>query len=147
MIRVVFDANVLVSGIPASSRTIAHLIDHRRSGKIQLVVSQHIIDEVDLAWTKPYWRTRFSQTQVERALDLLQNETEVTPITAQVSGVARRPEADLILATAVSAQVEFLITGDKRLQALGDYRGVAIVSPRESLEALMRRDEGDIGSD
>jgi predicted nucleic acid-binding protein len=70
----------------------------------------------------------------------------VTPITAQVSGVARRLEDDLILATAASAQVEFLITGDKRLQALVAYRGVAIVSPRESLEALMQRNEGDIGS-
>jgi predicted nucleic acid-binding protein len=30
---------------------------------------------------------------------------------------------------AVSGQADYLVTGDKKLQALGAYRGVAIVSP------------------
>jgi predicted nucleic acid-binding protein len=43
---------------------------------------------------------------------------------------------DLILATALSAQADYLVTGDSQLQGLGAYRGVAIISPREFLSRL-----------
>jgi predicted nucleic acid-binding protein len=58
VIRAVYDANVLVAGFPASSGTMAALIDCWRSGEVELVTSQHIIDEVGRAWSKPYWRAR-----------------------------------------------------------------------------------------
>ncbi len=111
MIRAVLDANVLVSGLPAASGTLADLIDQWRAGRLRLVVSPHIIDEVSRAWAKPYWGARFSPTQVDRALALLQEEADVVPITVQVMGIATQPENDLVLATAVSAQVEYLATG------------------------------------
>jgi predicted nucleic acid-binding protein len=59
-----------------------------------------------------------------------------TAITSPVSGVATHPEDDLILAAAVSAQADYLVTGDARLQALGSYQGVKIVTPREFVQIL-----------
>jgi predicted nucleic acid-binding protein len=46
VIRVVLDANALVSGFPATSETMANLIEHWRAGTFELVVSEHIINEV-----------------------------------------------------------------------------------------------------
>ena len=57
-------------------------------------------------------------------------------MTAEVHGVATHPEDDLILATAVSAKADYLVTGDKKLRELGSYQGVSIVSPREFLDIL-----------
>jgi predicted nucleic acid-binding protein len=48
--------------------------------------------------------------------------------------VATHPEDDLVLATAISAKAEYLVSGDTKLQRLGTYEGVKIVSPREFLE-------------
>lgn len=138
MIRAVLDANILVSGFPASSGITAALIDHWRAGTFQLVTSEHIIDEVNRAWTKPYWRTRFSQVQVARALALLQQEADVTPIIVHVVGIATHREDDLVLAAAVSAAADYLVTGDNGLQAVGRYCGVVIRSPRAFLELLKR---------
>lgn len=140
MIRAVFDANVLVSGFPAASGTMANLIDHWRAGIFQLVISDHIIAEVSRAWTKPYWQARFSQVQVARALVLLEQEADVTPITVRVVGIATHPEDDLVLATAVSARVDYLVTGDTRLRDVGSYRGVVICSPRAFLDLLEREE-------
>lgn len=89
------------------------------------------------AWTKPYWQTRFTQAQIDRALILLEHEAEVVPITAHVTGIATHPEDDLVLATAVSAQVEYLATGDRVLQDVGVYQGVSIRSPRALLDLLL----------
>ena len=59
-----------------------------------------------------------------------------TAITVVVSGVATHSEDDVVLATALSARVDFLVTGDGKLQKLATYHGVCIVSPRQFLDLL-----------
>jgi predicted nucleic acid-binding protein len=73
---------------------------------------------------------------IGRLRRFLESDTVRTPITADVLGVATHPEDDLILATAVSAQADYLVTGDRHLLALGMFHGVQIVSPREFLTIL-----------
>jgi putative PIN family toxin of toxin-antitoxin system len=141
VIRAVLDANTVVSGFPASGGTMGELIDRWQAGRFRLVVSQHILAELGRAWTKPYWRARFAQTQIDQALALMQQDAEVTPITATVAGVATHPEDDIVLATAVSARVDYLATGDKQLQALGRYQGVIILSPRDFLTLLEQQED------
>lgn len=70
------------------------------------------------------------------AVALLRDEATITPITTIVQGVATHQEDDLILATAVSAGADYLVTGDQQLQALGSYRGVTILSTRAFLNVL-----------
>jgi uncharacterized protein len=58
------------------------------------------------------------------------------PITVSVSGVATHPEDDLVLAAAVSAKVDYLVTGDANLRKVDRFQGVNILSPREFLFLL-----------
>ncbi len=57
-------------------------------------------------------------------------------ITTSVAGVATHPEDNLVLATAVSASADVLISGDRQLLKLGSYEGVHILSPRDFLAYL-----------
>ena len=50
--------------------------------------------------------------------------------------LARSFEDDLVLAAALSAGANYLVTGDTRLQRLRTYEGIRIVSPREFVEVL-----------
>ena len=50
--------------------------------------------------------------------------------------IATHPEDDLVLATAVSAQADYLVTGDRQLLALGTYQGVRNVRAREFIDTL-----------
>lgn len=79
---------------------------------------------------------RIKPTDLERLRDLLERDTACTTLNHDASGVATHQEDDLILATAVSARADYLATGDRKLQQLRSYHGVAIVSPREFLEIL-----------
>jgi predicted nucleic acid-binding protein len=56
-----------------------------------------------------------------------------------VHNIATHPEDDVILATAVSAKADYLVTGDTKLQHIGMYRGVVILSPRRFLETLTEK--------
>ena len=50
--------------------------------------------------------------------------------------MATHPQDDLVLAAAVSAGADYLVTGDRKLLSLGRYLGVTIVSPRTFLTLL-----------
>jgi predicted nucleic acid-binding protein len=58
-------------------------------------------------------------------------------ITVAVSGVATHPEDDLVLATAISAGADYLVTGDRRFRTrIPRYRSVLLLSPAEFLAVL-----------
>jgi predicted nucleic acid-binding protein len=65
----------------------------------------------------------------------------IVEITVDVEGVATHLEDDLVLATAISGNVDYLVTLDRQLLTFGEYRGVRIVSTREFL-ALLEDESG-----
>jgi putative PIN family toxin of toxin-antitoxin system len=97
-----------------------------------------IFAEVRRALARPrvQRKYRIHPAEVDELRHFLQSESVAVAISAEVCGVATHPEDDLILATAVSADADYLVTGDRPLQALGSFRGVAIVSPRQFLAVL-----------
>jgi predicted nucleic acid-binding protein len=47
------------------------------------------------------------------------------------------PDDDVFLECAVEANADYLVSGDEQhVQAVGEYRGVAIVSPRQFLDEI-----------
>ena len=136
MIVAVLDTNVLVSAFPAHGTVPAVLIDAWRQGAYHLVVSEHILEELTETWQDPYWRARFTPSASVAAIALLRSAAIVTALTVEVAGVATHPEDDLILATAVAGAATYLVTGDRKLRAVGIFQDVTILSPREFLDRL-----------
>jgi len=132
------DANVLASGLIASEGgVIASIIQAWRAGQFEVVLSQHIYDELARALTRPYFISRVSAVTISRYLASVAQHATFSSITVSVSGVATHPEDDLVLATAVSAGADYLVTGDRRFRTrVPSYRGVRLVSPAEFLAIL-----------
>jgi putative PIN family toxin of toxin-antitoxin system len=139
--RAVFDANVLVAWFAAEAGTLLELMARWRLHAFLLVVSQPILLEVGRAWNTPYWRARMGPAQIDEAVRLMRDLAEMAPIAINVKGVATHPEDDLVLATAISANADYLVTGDKQLLAIGYFEGTRIVSPREFLTILEQTEE------
>jgi len=54
-----------------------------------------------------------------------------------VSGIATHPEDDLVLATALSAGADYLVTGDRRFRTrVPHYQGITLISPAEFLAII-----------
>jgi len=138
---VVIDTNVLASGFVRSHPEAppVQVLDAWRDRAYTLAVSEHILTELARTLNDRYFRARLTAEEIAADLALLRAETTIAPITVEVHDVATHPEDDLILATAVSAQADYLVTGDRKLQELGIYEGVAIVRPRQFLEILGRQ--------
>jgi len=107
-----------------------------------LVVSEPILEELARVFPTPYFTRRLSAAEIETAFSGLRAEARIQPITIPVSGIATHPADDLILATALSAGAEYLVTGDKELRQLGAYGGAKLLHPHEFLTVLDRQGAG-----
>lgn len=136
MTTAVLDTNVLAAGFVSPELAPGQLLIAWQYGLFELVTSPQIIAELARTFEQPYFRLRLSEARRQANLDLLRfSATSVIP-TAEVARVATHPEDDGILAAAVSANADYLVTGDRQLHRLEIFRGVAIVSPRQFVEVL-----------
>ncbi len=132
----VLDTNVLASGFASRASVSGQLLHYWTYAAFDLVLSEHILNELHRTLQKPYFQQKLTQAQVAADLALLRREARIIPVTAIVQGVATHPEDDVVLATAVSGGADYLVTGDKKLQDLKTYQGVTILSPRDFLQLL-----------
>jgi putative PIN family toxin of toxin-antitoxin system len=111
----VLDANTVVSENLVKEGIPSQILDAARAGVFVLITSTVIIDEVlrALRRSRVQRKYRVTETDTFDLRALLERTATVTPITAEVHGVATHPEDDLILATVASAGADYLVTGDR----------------------------------
>lgn len=139
MIVAVLDTNVLASGLvgldkPESTR--GELLRRWRRQEFTLVVSDHILAELERVTNYPYFARRLSTTEISAAFLGFHTEATYQPILVQVSGIASHAADDAVIATALSAHAAYLVTGDKLLLARGSYQDTLFVTPRQFLDVL-----------
>jgi uncharacterized protein len=140
VIRAMLDTNVLASGFLSERASPGQRLRLWTYRRFTLVTSDDILSELERTFRQPYFRHRLTEDRIAADLELLRREAEIVTATTAVSGVATHPEDDLVLATALSGGADYLVTGDAKLQALGAFRGVVILSPRAFLDRLAARD-------
>ena len=135
---VVLDANTLAPmALGAASGVLAGILSAWRQGLFTVVISDHLLAEVQRTLANRYFARRLPDRDVQIYLPFVQTLARHVDITVQVSGVATHPEDDLVLATAVSAGADYLVTGDIRFRSrVPSYLGVRLISPAEFLRVV-----------
>lgn len=139
MIRALLDTNVLASAIAGASNqnnTPGELFRRWRKGSFVLVTSDHILAEIARTLRNPYFRERVSDIDAYQALRAFQRWGEHALLSVDVIGVASHPEDDLVLSAAISARVDYLVTGDRMLLKLRTFEDVTILNPSVFLSVL-----------
>ena len=138
MIRAVVDTNTLVSGLLVPGGIPARILLAAYASTFLCFASDAIISEVLKTLARPRIQRKYQLDPgtIARITSFLASDPVRVPLTVTLQGVASHPEDDVILATALSARADYLVTGDRQLQTLDAYRGVQIVSPREFVNIL-----------
>lgn len=139
-VRVVLDTNVVVSGL-LWSNTPRRLLDAVRDGRLTAFTSQALLIELADVLSREHLAAllaRCATTPTELVFGY-SKLARLVSVSAVEPAVAADPDDDQVLACAVAARAELVITGDRRhLLPLGQYRGIAIDSPAEAIARMPR---------
>ena len=136
--RLVLDTNTVVSGLlwkNASSK----LIDAGLEGRVELITSSALLLELeDVLPRRKFARqvaaSGFSVAQLVARYAVLARST--TP--AVISPVSVDPDDDHVLACALAAQADLVVSHDADLLNLKAYHGMSIVTAADALERIAR---------
>ncbi len=134
MSRVVLDTNILVSALLLKGR-LNKLVDLWKTGIIHPVLSRETFSELIAVLSYPKFDLSDNEIKTIIEDEILPFFT-VTEMKEKVSGVCRDPDDDIFLTAACNAQASLIVTGDKDLLELKNFKSVRIVTAREYLDMM-----------
>ena len=137
--RVVLDTNVFVSALITKGTPPDLVYQAWDAGTFQLVTSREQLDELRRVMTYKKLRPYITPDEAEALLETID---AVAIVAGGIPDVDSSPDPDdnVILATAIAAKADLLVTGDKSgLLALETVQGIPIVTPKDALERIQSR--------
>lgn len=131
--RIVLDTNVYVSATLSRGKPY-RVLRAAEEGNAELCVSPFIIDEVEDVLGRG--KIPFDDERVETFIGKILSFSEVVSPDSVPDAVPEDPSDDRILACAVEADADYLVSGDSHLLELGKYEGIDIMEPAEFMRKI-----------
>jgi putative PIN family toxin of toxin-antitoxin system len=140
VLRAVLDSSVLISGFLTPHGVSGKLLDAAEQAMFELCISREILDETRRSLRTKVRRIRHYYAYPDEKIDLfiegLIADAEIMSDLPVIRVVPLDAKDDVIVATAIKAKADFLVTGDRQLLSLGPHEGIQIVAPRQFLDLL-----------
>ena len=136
MIKATYDTNTLVSGTTISHGPISNVINAWINDDVEMITSEALIDELSRTLQKPYFTSRFSDKQTQSFINVIRERATIVPITSTLPTVSKDPDDNMVLATAESGNASYIVTGDRQLQDIKQFKNIKIVNARTFSEII-----------
>ena len=141
--RIVMDTNVLVSGMLTPFGVCGDIVRMLTSGNLTLCVDSRILFEYEDVLRRP--RFKIENSMIDALMEYIESTSEphnTTPLPKSLPD----PDDNQFLEVAVSAKVDYLVTGNLKHFPKKSRCNVTILSPREFLDALTQEKQGHTNS-
>jgi putative PIN family toxin of toxin-antitoxin system len=131
--KVVIDTNIFVSSFFGGNPR--RIIDLWKTEKITLCLSKEILDE----YIEVLQRIGLQdEDELGELLSLFKRGFNMlfTTKTPKVKVVKNDPDDDKFIECALALKAEVIVTGDKAIEAVGEYMGVKILTPQRFLKGF-----------
>jgi putative PIN family toxin of toxin-antitoxin system len=129
--RVVFDTNVVISGLLSKTSTPAQALELAIL-RDEIVATTATLGELMTKLLSPKFDRYVSRERRDTLLLRLAPLVEVVEVVHLVRA-SRDPKDDKFLEAAVNGRADVLVTGDRDLLDLHPFRGIAILTPADYL--------------
>lgn len=130
--RVVFDTNILFSAVGWLGNP-HQCVQAARQGKCLSVTCEPILAELA---EKLQIKRGFDAGKAAETTDEIRVSSKVVAVPGTLKFVAADPDDDVVLECAAIGQAQYLVSGDRHLLALHNYRGIQIVNAAEFMALL-----------
>lgn len=135
MKKVVLDTNALISGLLWDGNE-ATIIEKAEKREIQLLISPKILKELERVLKREKFTKRLEDKEytVEKAVTKIALITILIEPNININEIKEDPDDNRVLECAVSAEVDFIISGDNHLLSLKRYSGIDIITASEFIK-------------
>jgi putative PIN family toxin of toxin-antitoxin system len=136
--KAVLDVGQYVSATIQARGHPAQILAAWRAGRLELVTSTAILDDLRRGLRYPRLRKRhqWSDEEIELFVDSIALAATLTPGILEVNAVAEDPTDNKVIACAVEGQADYVVASDDHLLKLERYSHIVILPPRRFLDVL-----------
>jgi putative PIN family toxin of toxin-antitoxin system len=128
----VFDTNVLIAAI-ITQGVCSKLLHRARAGEFSLISCPFILKELRRILSKKF---RLPHDEIASTMEPISEAIgQIIEHNLKITDTCQDADDDNIIACAVAAKADYLVTGDSDLLEIKSYQGVKIITPRD-FEAL-----------
>jgi uncharacterized protein len=141
MLKAVVDTNIFVSSLLSIKGRPAEILNLWRDALFILVTSPSIISEIKSVLQRPAIKKKYriSAELIDKLILLLEKDALLVPGLSNVSGaVPEDPSDEIFLSAALDAEAQFIVSGDRHLLDLGEFRGIPILTVQGFFELLKK---------
>lgn len=136
-LKVVIDTNIWVSVFIKPQGFYAQIVADIVE-KAELITSEEILAEVRGVVLRKRIREKYqlAESYIDRLLEKIRIQTTQVTDLPVLNVVADDPDDDIILATAIKAKADYLLSYDPHLLYWDGYQGLPILTPKQFISVL-----------
>jgi len=131
-VKAVFDTNVLIAAFLTEGLCSGLMIRARKQA-FSLVLCDEIISEFEGILKRKFKITSADVSEISAIVS--EAAAEIIHDLSPVPNICRDPNNNMIIACAIDAHADYIVTGDEDLLILKSYEDIVIINPR-NFEAL-----------
>ena len=136
--KIVCDTNILVSGILFGGHP-REIIRLASRGSVTNFISARILRELEDVLSRP--KFKLSSEQILGMITLVRETFDFVDPDVSLRVVTSDPDDNRILEAALSADAECIVSGDKHLLELEEWKGIRIIKDSTFMENIMGQHE------
>jgi putative PIN family toxin of toxin-antitoxin system len=130
--RVVIDTNIIVSAYLGG--VLETIIIRWKSGEFTFIVSDEIADEYHAVLNRP--KFKIERAEVDDFFSLLFSRAEFVEPVEEIDAIKSDSSDNKFLEAAIAGQVDFIVSGDRHLLDLEEFRSIPVITAREFIGLL-----------
>jgi uncharacterized protein len=137
-LRVVLDTNVLISAFVFPGGPHEAALRAGLEGRIEMVTSPVLLAEFARVLSSKFgWES----SRVEAAVLQISRSSMIVRPTAGLAVIADDPDDDRVLEAALEARADSIVSGERHLLEVGEWRGISIVRAAEFIGRFLAQHE------
>lgn len=138
MLKTVIDTNLFVSSIINKSGIPAKLLQAWRDHDFLLIVSDQMLEEMGRVLQYPHIKNNYNlkDDDIAKVIDTIERLAVVLDDVEEVDVISKDPDDNKVLACAIAAEADCIVSGDKHLLKLGKFEDIPIMTAKDFLKKM-----------
>ena len=137
MLKIVADTNVLISSLIRRGKPHELILNIDGIGA-RLISSNALMTELTSILAEERIAKYITKNDAERFLTYIGRRTTLVKVRSRFKVVKDDQKDDLVLNTAYSGRADYIVSGDKHLLPLKEFKGIRIITVNEMFDILKK---------